>query len=91
MEDKALSDKPPQREKNGNGKVKRKLLGPDQDVEDHVHAEWWRTIFSHLYLKPDMEAKGPADKPSLPPKTPPEKPSLETKPSPEKSLHRGKN
>jgi D-alanine-D-alanine ligase len=53
METKASPDKPPQRGKNGKGK--RKILGPVQDLEEHVHPEWWRTIFNYLYLKTDAD------------------------------------
>jgi D-alanine-D-alanine ligase len=38
-----------------NGKPKRKILGPVQDLEEHVHPDWWRTIFNHLYLKTDAD------------------------------------
>lgn len=53
METKASPDKSPQRGKNGKGK--RKILGPVQDLEEHVHPEWWRTIFNYLYLKTDAD------------------------------------
>jgi D-alanine-D-alanine ligase len=89
MEAKASPDKPPQRGKDDKGK--RKFLESDQDVEDHVHPEWWRTIFSHLYLKTDMETKNSPDTPPLQTKTPPDKPALETKTAAEKPLPRGKN
>src|SRR4030042_410456 len=89
MEAKDSPDKPPQRGKDD--KVKGKFQESDQDVEDHVHPEWWRTIFSHLYLKTDMETKNSPDTPPLQTKTPPDKPPLEAKTSPEKPLPRGKN
>jgi len=53
MDAKASPDKPPQRGKNG--KAKRKILGPVQDLEEHVHPDWWRSIFNHLYLKTDAD------------------------------------
>jgi D-alanine-D-alanine ligase len=78
MEDQASPDKPPQRGRNG--KVRRRFLKPDQDVEDHVHPDWWRNIVSHLYLKADITTK-----------TPPDKSPVETKASPDKPPQRGKN
>lgn len=53
MEAKTAADKPPQQEKNG--RLRRRLLGPEQEAEEHVSLEWWRNIFSHLYLKGDKE------------------------------------
>ena len=53
QEMKASPYKPPQRGKNG--KSKRKILGPVQDLEEHVHPDWWRNIFNHLYLKTDAD------------------------------------
>jgi D-alanine-D-alanine ligase len=50
---KSSPGKPPQRGKNG--KAKRKILGPVQDLEEHVRPDWWRTIFNHLYLKTDAD------------------------------------
>jgi D-alanine-D-alanine ligase len=64
METKASADNPPVDTKTSsekipqggkNGKVKRKILGPVQDLEEHVHPEWWRTIFNYLYLKTDAD------------------------------------
>ncbi|MBN1255527.1 MAG: methyltransferase domain-containing protein [Deltaproteobacteria bacterium] len=52
-ETKASTDKAPQRGKNG--KAKRKILGPVQDLEEHVHPDWWRNIFNYLYLKTDAD------------------------------------
>lgn len=48
---KPSSDKPPQRGKNGKGK--RKILGPVEDLEEHVRPDWWRNIFNGFYLKTD--------------------------------------
>jgi D-alanine-D-alanine ligase len=53
LEAKPSPSKPPQRGKNG--KTKRKILGPVQDLEEHVHPEWWRNIFNYLYLKTDAD------------------------------------
>jgi D-alanine-D-alanine ligase len=78
MEAKESSDKPPQRRKNG--KVKQKILGPDQDAEEHEHPHWQRNISNQLSLKTDI-----AVKPT------PNKPPMETKTSPEKPPQRGKN
>jgi len=50
MEEKASKDKPPQRKKGGEQKV---VLGPVPSLEEHVHPEWWRSIFNALYLKTD--------------------------------------
>jgi D-alanine-D-alanine ligase len=78
MEEKASSDKPPQRGRNGQ--ARKKFLGPDQDVDDHVHPDWWRTIFNHRNLKTDLEHK-----------IPPEKSPVETRLSSDKPPQRGKN
>jgi D-alanine-D-alanine ligase len=53
LEAKTSSSNPPQRGRNG--KTKRKILGPVEDLEEHVHPDWWRTIFNHLYLKTDAD------------------------------------
>ncbi|MBU1628299.1 methyltransferase domain-containing protein, partial [bacterium] len=53
MAQKAASDKPPPRGKNG--KPKRKILGPVPFLEEHVHSDWWRRIFNSLYLKTDAD------------------------------------
>ncbi len=50
MNEKKASGKPPQRSKNGKQK---KILGPVPNLEEHVHADWWRAIFNPLYLKTD--------------------------------------
>jgi D-alanine-D-alanine ligase len=52
-ETKTSPSKTPQRGKNG--KPKRKILGPVEDLEEHVHPEWWRNIFNYLYLKTDAD------------------------------------
>ncbi|MGQ9721289.1 MAG: methyltransferase domain-containing protein [Candidatus Jordarchaeum sp.] len=43
--------------KNGkigkNGKPQVKVLGPVRDLEEHVPTDWWRRIFTSLYLKTD--------------------------------------
>jgi D-alanine-D-alanine ligase len=53
METKASPDKPPPRGKNGKGK--RRVLGPVQNLEEHVPPDWWRSIFNNLYLKTDAD------------------------------------
>lgn len=32
-----------------------RFLGPVQDLEAHVHPDWWRNIFNALYLKTDAD------------------------------------
>jgi len=51
MNEKISIDVTPQRRK----KVRqlRKVLGPVQDLEQHVNPDWWRKIFNSLYLKTD--------------------------------------
>lgn len=34
-------------------KPKRRALGPVPNLEQHVHPDWWRSIFNSLYLKTD--------------------------------------
>ncbi len=36
-------------------KLLPKTLGPVQNLEDHVRADWWRQIFNRLYLKTDSD------------------------------------
>ncbi|MFB0562376.1 MAG: methyltransferase domain-containing protein [Candidatus Lokiarchaeia archaeon] len=36
-----------------NDKQQIKILGPVQDLEEHVPTDWWRRIFTSLYLKTD--------------------------------------
>jgi len=50
MSEKKSQGKPPQRGKNGKQK---KILGPVPNLEEHVHPDWWRAIFTPLYLKTD--------------------------------------
>lgn len=50
MNEKKSSGKPPHRGKNGK---QRKILGPVLNLEEHVHPDWWRAIFTPLYLKTD--------------------------------------
>ncbi|MCS7233324.1 MAG: methyltransferase domain-containing protein [Synergistetes bacterium] len=33
----------------------RKVLGPVEDLEEHVHPDWWRRIFNSMYLKTDAD------------------------------------
>ncbi|KUK13740.1 MAG: methyltransferase domain-containing protein [Synergistetes bacterium] len=33
----------------------RKVLGPVDDLEEHVHPDWWRRIFNSMYLKTDAD------------------------------------
>ncbi|MGB2782861.1 MAG: methyltransferase domain-containing protein [Atribacterota bacterium] len=51
MDQKTISDKPPQRKKNGKDRIK--ILGPVHDLEKHVRSDWWNRIFNYLYLKTD--------------------------------------
>ena len=53
MNQKASSDKPPQRRKNG--KDRKIYLGPVPDLEEHVRPDWWSRIFNYLYLRTDAE------------------------------------
>ncbi len=43
--------KPPQ--KNARPAAPVRSLGPVPNLEEHVHAEWWRQIFNSIYLKTD--------------------------------------
>jgi D-alanine-D-alanine ligase len=43
--------KPPQ--KSSKPATAVKSLGPVPNLEEHVHAEWWRQIFNAIYLKTD--------------------------------------
>ena len=36
-----------------SGAVPRRTLGPVSDLERHLPAEWWRTLFNAVYLKTD--------------------------------------
>lgn len=54
------TDKPPHCRKNG--KHQRKILGPVPNLEEHVRPDWWRHIFSSLYLKTDADV---VDDPSI--------------------------
>ncbi len=53
MAKKTSADKPPHSGKNGKGR--RKVLGPVSNLEVHVRPDWWRRIFSSLYLKTDAD------------------------------------
>jgi len=33
----------------------KKVLGPVEDLEEHVHPDWWRRIFNSMYLKTDAD------------------------------------
>ena len=33
--------------------IKLKTLGPIADLEKHLPAEWWKTLFNSIYLKTD--------------------------------------
>lgn len=42
--------------KNGkNGKQLPSILGPVQNLEDHLQPDWWRRIFNSMYLKTDAD------------------------------------
>ena len=34
---------------------KTRTLGPVADLEKHLPADWWRTLFNSLYLKTDAD------------------------------------
>jgi len=41
-----------------NGSAEKKVnpvLGPVENLEEHVHPNWWRNIFNSLYLKTDSD------------------------------------
>lgn len=40
-------------EKRHERQRQRKVLGPVEDLEEHVHPDWWRRIFNSMYLKTD--------------------------------------
>ena len=45
------NNRPPQ--KNHKPPSQVRSLGPVPNLEEHVHAEWWRQIFNSTYLKTD--------------------------------------
>src|SRR4030042_2348239 len=45
------NNKPPQ--KSSKPATAVRSLGPVPNLEEHVHAEWWRQIFNAIYLKTD--------------------------------------
>lgn len=51
MEQKNVLEKSHKQEKTD--KSCKKILGPVQNLEDHVSPDWWRKIFNSLYLKTD--------------------------------------
>ena len=57
MTKKSTSTKTVSPQKNGVGKngSPGQTLGPVQNLEQHVHPDWWRRIFNALYLKTDAD------------------------------------
>jgi D-alanine-D-alanine ligase len=53
MKKEQLKEKPPH--KGANSVKGQKSLGPVTDLEEHVHPDWWRRIFTSLYLKTDAD------------------------------------
>jgi D-alanine-D-alanine ligase len=51
MSKKNLNEEPPGQVITS--KQQPKTLGPVQNLEEHVHPEWWRYIFNAMYLKTD--------------------------------------
>jgi len=51
VNEKATQNKPQQRKKMPGSH--RETLGPVANLEEHVRPDWWRFIFSSLYLKTD--------------------------------------
>lgn len=43
--------------RNGNKKSRhpKRVLGPVPTLEEHVHPDWWKSIFNTLYLKTDAD------------------------------------
>jgi D-alanine-D-alanine ligase len=48
-------DKPPRRSNTNGGQNIRRALGPVNDLESHVPTDWWRRIFTSLYIKTDAD------------------------------------
>ncbi len=48
-------DKPPRRSNSNGGQHNRRALGPVTDLESYVPADWWRRIFTSLYIKTDAD------------------------------------
>ncbi len=48
-------DKPPRRSNTNGGQNNRRALGPVSDLESYVPTDWWRRIFTSLYIKTDAD------------------------------------
>lgn len=55
MPKKQPSDKAKPPNKNRTAAVKRQMLGPVPNLEEHVRPDWWRGLFNSLYLKTDAD------------------------------------
>lgn len=54
--EKHSKDKPPQRDRKSIHQTA--ALGPIPSLEEHVRPDWWRRIFTALYLKTDGDVVG---------------------------------
>jgi D-alanine-D-alanine ligase len=43
------------RARKGNGKSRRPTLGPVHDLERHLPADWWQSLFNAVYLQTDSD------------------------------------
>lgn len=43
------------RTRRGNGKPRKPTLGPVHDLERHLPADWWQTLFNAVYLQTDSD------------------------------------
>lgn len=48
-------DRSPRRSNTNGGQSNRRALGPLSDLESHVPTDWWRRIFTSLYIKTDAD------------------------------------
>lgn len=53
MDEKASKQKPPNRVETA--RHRRRILGPVENLEEHVRPDWWRSLFNSLYLKTDAD------------------------------------
>ena len=55
MSNSKKNDKPPQHSSTNGRQITLKALGPVSDLESHVPTDWWRRIFTSLYIKTDAD------------------------------------
>ncbi len=54
----SATNKRSQTGKKRMNKYQCRAIGPVQNLEDHVHNDWWRKIFNSVYLKTDGDVVG---------------------------------